>query len=172
MNCSLSKVQQLIALAIGLLIGAIALAYFWVAAIPLFAAAAMVATVAYVLIPQIKDALLAYAACRGPSDKCRIALGIDTLGQAAATLSVVAFAAAAVMQVAALAFLYSWILSSLGVALSAAVSYMVVSGIFSCAITVLILIGVLTNANSFKDCMDQLNPNDPTVPPRRPSTIG
>jgi len=155
MNCSLDAVYKLITGAIAALLAAIALAYFWVTALPLFAAAALVASVAFYSIPAIKQALLDYANCRGPSDKCRISLAIDTLGQAATVLSAISFAAAAVMQVAALAFLYSWFLSWLGVATMVAVAYLVHAGIFSCAITVLILLGVLSNAWSFKQCMDQ-----------------
>ena len=161
MNCSLSKVQGLIAAAIAALSAAIVLSILWVTALPLFAAAALVASVAFYFIPAIKQALLDYAACRGPSDVCRISLTIDTLGQAAATLSAVSFALAAVMQVSALAFLYSWFLSWIGVGIMAAVAIMVKAGQFSCAITALLLLGVLTNANSFKKCMDEHQPSEP-----------
>ena len=154
-NCSLSTVYGLIAGAIACLLLAMALAYFWVAAIPLFVAAALVASVSFGFIPAIKNALIAYAQCRGASGKCTMSLSIDTLGQAAATLSLVAFLAAAVMEVAALAFLYSWLLAWLGVSIQVAVAYMVKTGLFSCAITILLLLGVLTNANSYKSCMDQ-----------------
>jgi hypothetical protein len=155
MNCSLSKVEGLIAIAIGMLVAAIAISYLWVTAVPLFIAAGLVAGVSFGMIPAIKQALIDYANCRGPSGKCSMNLGINTLGQAAATLSLIAFLAAAIMEVAALAFLYSWILSWLGVSLQVAVAYMVKAGQFSCAIVVLILLGVLTNAYSYKSCMDQ-----------------
>jgi len=155
MNCSLSKVDGLIALAIGMLVAAIAISYYWVAAVPLFIAAALVAGVSFGTIPAIRQALVDYANCRGPSGKCSMNLGINTLGQAAATLSLISFLAAAIMEVAALAFLYSWILAALGVSLQVAVAYMVKAGQFSCAIVVLILLGVLTNAYSYKSCMDQ-----------------
>jgi len=59
------------------------------------------------------------------------------------------------MEVAALAFLYSWILSWLGVSLQVAVAFMVKSGQFACAIAILILLGALSNAWSYKSCMDQ-----------------
>jgi hypothetical protein len=155
MNCSLNTVTVLIATAIALLVGAIAIAYFWVAAVPLFIAAGLVASVSFGLIPAIKNALAAYAQCRGASAKCSISLGINTLGQAAATLSLVSFLAAAVMEVAALAFLYSFFLAVFGVSIQVAVALMVKSGQFSCAITVLILLGVLSNTWSYKKCMDQ-----------------
>lgn len=154
-NCSLNTVYGLIAGAIALLLLAMALAYFWVAAIPLFVAAGLVAAVSFGLIPAIKNALISYAQCRGSSDKCTISLSIDILGQAAATLSAIAFLAAAIMEVAALAFLYSWFLAWLGVSIQVAVAYLVKTGLFACAITILLLLGVLTNANSYKSCMDQ-----------------
>jgi hypothetical protein len=59
------------------------------------------------------------------------------------------------MEVAALGFLYVWFLAWLGVSIQVAVAFMVKSGQFSCAITVLILLGVLSNAWSYKNCMDQ-----------------
>lgn len=155
MNCSLNTVAGLISAAIALLLAAIVISYFWVAAVPLFIAAGLVASVSFGLIPAIKNALVAYAQCRGSSDKCSISLGINNLGQAAATLSLISFLVAAVMEVAALAFLYSWFLAWLGVSIQVAVAFMVKSGQFSCAITILILLGVLSNAWSFKNCMDQ-----------------
>src|SRR5262245_39193818 len=155
MNCSLNTVAGLISSAIALLLAAIAISYFWVAAIPLFVAAGLVATVSFGLIPAIKNALIDYTQCRGPSDRCSMSLGINTLGQAAATLSVISFAAAAVMEVAALAFLYSWFLAWLGVSIQVAVAVMVKAGQYSCAITILILLGVLASAWAFKNCMDQ-----------------
>ena len=161
MDCSLSKVYGLIAAAIAALSAAIVLSWLWVTALPLFAAAALVASVAVYFIPAIKSALLEYAACRGPSDRCRISLTIDTLGQAAAALSAVAFAVAAVMQISALAFLYSWVLSAIGVGIMSAVAIMVQAGQLSCAITALLLLGVLSNAWSYKKCMDDQQTSDP-----------
>lgn len=154
MNCSLSGVYAYIALAIAALLGALALAALWTTALPLFGAAALVGLVAYVLIPKIKSELEAYVACRGPG-KCSISIAINTLGQAAATLSVVSFLVAAALQLTALALIASWILSWLGVSMEAAVALLVKSGMFACAITVLILLGVLTNAIAFKNCRDE-----------------
>jgi hypothetical protein len=158
MNCSLNKVAGLIAAAIAALIAAIGLSYLWITALPLFGAAALVASVAFYFIPAIKQAILDYVACRGPSDKCRISLALDNLGQAAAILSVVSFAVAATMQIAALAFLYSWFLSWLGVGMMAAVVLLVKAGQYSCAITGLILLGVLSNVWAYKKCMDEQQP--------------
>jgi len=155
MNCSLDHVRNLILWALLCLSIAIGLAYGWVAAIPLFAAAALVAAVSYYFIPEIKKALLDYIACRGPS-KCNLAtIGIDTLSQAAAVLSVVSFVAAGIMEITALALLYSWLLAWLGVSIQAAVATLVYSGIAACATVIAILLGVLSNAYSYKNCVDQ-----------------
>lgn len=162
MNCSLNTIAGLITAAIAALIAAIGLAYFWITAFPLFAAAALVASVAFYFIPKLKQALLDYATCRGQSDKCRISLTIDTLGQAAATLSAVSFAIAALMQTGALVFLYTWALAWLGASIMVAVLYLVKAGIFSCAITALLLLGVLSDAWAFKKCMDN-QPSGGTV---------
>lgn len=159
MNCSLNTVVALIWLAIGSLLSAMALAYFWIAAIPLFVAAALVAGVSFYFIPHIKNALNAYAACRGPAGKCQsISIAVNALGQAAATLSLISFVLAGGMEVAALGFIFSWFLGWLGLAMQVAVLLLVKAGIASCVIVVIILIGVLTNAYSYKSCMDQQDP--------------
>jgi len=164
MNCSLNTFAALIAAAVAALLAAIILAYLWITAFPLFAAAALVASVTFYFIPAIKKALDDYVKCRGPSDKCRIALTVDTLGQAASTLSFVSFALAGAMQIAALAFLFTWLLAWIGVGIMAAVLILVKAGMFSCAITVLILLGVAADAWAYKKCLDQGNPFDPDRP--------
>src|SRR5262245_42640507 len=117
MKCSLDRVRNLILGAIAALTAAIALAVFWIAALPLFAAAALVASVSLYFIPEIKKALVEYAKCRGPSEKCSLAPTINTLGQAAAILSVVSFAVAGALQIAALALIASFFLSWLGLSI-------------------------------------------------------
>jgi len=168
MNCSLSTVNALIWGAIAALLAAMALAFFWVAALPLFAAAALVASVSFYFIPHIKQALLDYATCRGPGN-CTISEGVNTLGQAAAMLSLVAFALAGAMEITALGFIFSWFLSWLGMAMQAAVLALVHTGLVSCAIVILILIGVLTNAYAYKKCMDKQDGGSGPVSP--PTTI-
>jgi hypothetical protein len=74
---------------------------------------------------------------------------------------VISFAAAAVMQVAALAFLYTWLLAWLGISMMAAVLILVKAGIFACAITALLLLGVLSNAWAYKKCMDAQQEGNP-----------
>ena len=145
-----------------------ALAYLWVAALPLFAAATLVASVSFYFIPHIKQALLDYATCRGPGP-CTISEGVNTLGQAAAMLSLVAFALAGAMEVTALGFIFSWFLSWLGVAMQAAVLALVHTGLVSCAIVVLILLGVLSNVYGYKACMDKHDGGSGPVSP--PTTI-
>lgn len=154
MKCSLNGVYAYIALAIAALVSALVFAALWVTAIPLFAAAALVATVAYVLIPKIKSELQAYVACRGPG-KCSISISINTLGEAAGTLSVVSFIVAGALQITALALIASFFLSWLGLSIQVAVAILVKSGTYACAITALLLLGVLTNAIAFKNCMDK-----------------
>lgn len=156
MNCSLNSVYAWISAAIATLAAAVVAALFFVTAVPLFIAAALVAVVAYVLIPQIKSALQAYGNCRGPVGKCPpISLTIDTLGQAAATLSALTFIYAAVLELGVAAVVGSWIFSWLAPTLQAAVVKLVHGGCYGCAITALILIGVLSNAISFQNCMNQ-----------------
>jgi hypothetical protein len=153
MNCSLNNVMWLIAAAIALLLGAIALAVFWIAAGPLYVAAVFVAIVSFFLIPAIKNALLEYAACRGPS-KCTITNGVNNLGKIGLYLSVGTFLLAAILETAALAFLYSWFLAWIGIGIQSAVITLVASGSTACAITVIILIGVISDAIGFRDCVD------------------
>jgi len=155
MNCSLNGVYAYIALAIALLVAALVLAALWVTATPLFAAAALVLIVSYVVIPKIKSELQAYVACRGPG-KCSINTAIDTLSQAAGTLSAVSFLVAAALQLTALALIASWFLSWLGVSMEVAVAFLVKGGMYGCAITVLILLGVLTNAIAYMNCMNNV----------------
>jgi hypothetical protein len=154
MNCNLNAVNAWVWVAIGFLLAALAFSFFWVAALPLYIAAALVLTVSLVFIPQIKNALLAYAECRGPSDKCTISQGVNTLGQAAAALSAVAFLVAAVLETSALAFIYSWILSWLAWPLQSAVNFFVHSGQLTCVVVIVLLVGVLSNAYGYKSCMD------------------
>lgn len=153
MNCSLSKVMWLIATAIALLVGAIALAVFWIAAGPLYVAAGLVATVSFILVPAIKNALLEYAACRGPS-KCTITNGVNNLGNIGLYLSAGTFLLAAIMETAALAFLYSWFTAWIGISIQGAVVILVASGTTGCAITVFVLIGVISDATGFRDCVN------------------
>jgi hypothetical protein len=159
MNCSLGNVISLILLAVFCLLAAIALAYYWPTALPLFAAAALVASVSFVIIPAAKDALFAYAACRGSSTDCAISSSIVVLGQLAAAISFIAFAVAAVLQVAALAALVSWILALFGASLEGVVATLVTAGITACGVGIVLCFGVLTQAYAYKNCMDQQGPN-------------
>ena len=154
MNCNLNTVLGLVAAASALLAAAIVAAYYWPVAYPLFGAAVLVGIVSFGLIPAIKNALIAYANCRGESKECSISYSINTLGQSASVISVVAFTVAGLLQLTALAFLASWILAFIGVAMEVAVAALVYSGIVACGATILIFAGVLTNAYSYKSCMD------------------
>lgn len=158
MNCSLTNVLALIATAVamlGLAIGMALLAgYVW----PLFLAAALVAVVTLVVIPALKNALQAYADCRGPSQVCSMTSAINSLGQAAAIVSAISFAVAGALQLTALAELASLVASWLGVATEVIVAALVLSGEIACGAAIVILLGVLTNALAYKSCMDKQQP--------------
>ena len=70
----------------------------------------------------------------------------------------IAFLVAGVLEIAALAFISSWILAWLSVSMQTAVAYLVNSGITACVIVTGILLGVLSNAYGFKSCMDKQEP--------------
>lgn len=155
MTCSLDTVAGLVAGAIALLAAAIGLAIYWATVLPLLGAAAIVGTVSFVFIPAIKKAVTDYATCRGPTATCSLSPVINTLGQAGNVLSLIGFTAAAALQIAAIAFYASIILAWVGIPLSAAASGFTGAGIVGCGATILILAGMLTNAYSFKSCMDR-----------------
>lgn len=155
MKCSLTAVIALILLAMALLGGAMIIANYWPTVYPLFIAAGMVAVVTLVLIPAIKSALQAFAKCMGESSDCPVSNTINTLGQIAGLISFVAFAVAGALQIAALAFLYSWFLSWLFPSAEAAVATLVYSGIITCGICIALFLGLLTQVFSLKNCMTQ-----------------
>jgi hypothetical protein len=156
-KCNIGNIIALIIGAIATLAAAIAAAHFWLGAVPLFIAAALVAVVSFYFIPAIKNALLACP------ESCKVSSLINTLGQAAAILSVVAFLVAGAMQLTALAFIASWILSWLGVAMEAAVAALTYSGIATCFIVMLILFGLLTQVLANQKCLQQPNPPQPVL---------
>jgi hypothetical protein len=155
MNCSLSTVIGLILGAVALLFAAIGVAAFWTTAWPLLGAAALVAIVAFGMIPLIKNALLAYATCRGPSEKCSISTTVNSLGQVASFVSAGSFLIAALLQFTALAFLSNWVTALIGGTLQDIVSGFVDTGITGCVIGIVLLFAVLGQAVTFKNCMDQ-----------------
>lgn len=160
MNCTLSKVNGLIWSAIAVLLAAIGAAWLWMTALPLFAAAAMAASVTVFFIPEIRQAIEAYVKCRGPSDWCKVTRISDALGQAAALLGTVAFAAAGALQLVALAAVASVLLSWWGVGMMAAVGIMVAAGTFACALAILWLLYAALAAERYKKCMDSRRPED------------
>jgi|SRR6185437_6592793 len=155
MNCSLQSVIGSISLAIGMLAGAIVLAVvFDSSAIALFGAAALVLGVTAAVIPALKDAIVNYSACRGPSRTCSISTTISTLGQVTSVLSVISFVVAGALQLSVLAFLSNYITAIAGLALSTIVKGLVDSGIAACVAGIGILLGVLSQVLSYKSCMD------------------
>jgi hypothetical protein len=148
-KCNIGNITALIIGAIATLAAAIAAAHFWLGAIPLFIAAALVAAVAFGFIPAIKNALLACP------ESCKVSSLINTLGQAASILSFVAFLVAGAMQIAALAFIATWFLSWLGVSMEVAVAALTYSGIATCFIVMLLLFGLLTQVLANSKCLQQ-----------------
>jgi len=171
MKCSLNAFNIYFALAVALLALAVVLATQWPTALPLFGAAAAIGLFSYVVIPKMKQALLDYATCRGPSIKCSLNLTLNNLGQVTAVVSVVSFALAGTLQIAALAFIYSVFLAWLGVATSAAVAFLVKSGVTACGVALAILLGVQANAWSFKRCMDEQDANVGGAGPLSPGNV-
>jgi len=159
MKCSLTTVLLLVLLAIACLLTAIGFAVygyvpvnFW----SLFVAAGFVGVVSFVLISAIKNALLAYATCRGPSEKCSIASAINNLGQLPYLISAVTFAIAGALQIAAVAAFLIWIFgAAIAAAIIAQAATLITAGIISCGAGVVLLIGVLTDAYGYQSCMDQ-----------------
>jgi hypothetical protein len=166
MNCSLNTVIGLIVAAMAALAAAIGMAVIFFNLPGVIVAIALVGTVTFVLIPQINSGLQAYATCRGPSKSCNLsfALTINTLGQLAAILSIIAWVVAAILLAGALTLITSVVLAWLGVTVAAAAEILQVSGAVSCGVGILILAGVLTNALGYKSCRDAEGTSPP--PPR------
>ena len=158
-DCSLNAVYAWIFGAIGALAAAMALAYFLLNIPALIAAIALVSAVAFYMIPQLRSALNAYATCRGPIRDCSIGQAINTLGQAAAIVSVVAYVLALGFEIAAIAAFLSWFLGWLGGILTLTALGMVIAGNWASLATIFLLLGVLTDAIVFKNCCDSHSVN-------------
>ncbi len=155
MDCNFDRVVGVISLTIGILVAAAIIAgVFHATVIGPIGAAALVVLVSLVMIPLIRTTLMNYVSCRGPSRACSLSHGIDVLGQAAGLISAFAFLAAGILQIAALAFLADFITALVGLALEALVWGLIISGIVGCVAAVIVLSGVLTEANAYKSCMD------------------
>lgn len=155
MDCNLNKIVGLFVVAFVSLVAAIILANAWPTALPLFIASTLVGLVGFVVVPALRRYLVAYAECRGASDKCSMNHIIDQLGQAAGFISAISFLLAALLQIIALAFIATEVLILFGLSLEGVVSGLVITGISFCGIAILILAGVLTNLYSYKNCMDR-----------------
>jgi len=159
MNCKLNAFEIYFTLAICLMALAMALASNWPTAFPLFGAAATIALLVSVVIPKMKQALLDYVACRGPSVKCSVGVTLYKIMQVTALLSGIAFALAGALQVTALAFISTFVLAWLGVATSAIVAVLVSSGILICGTAAVILFIIQGQAWAFARCMDEQDVN-------------
>jgi hypothetical protein len=159
MKCSLTAVLVLVLLAIACLLAAMGFAAYGYAPSNfyfLFIAAGFVAVVSFVLISAIKNALSAYATCRGSSEKCSIASAINNLGQLPYVISAVTFAIAGALQIAAVAALLIWIFgAAIAADIIAQAATLITAGIISCGAGIVLLVGVLTDAYGYQSCMDQ-----------------
>ena len=154
MNCSLTKTYALIVGAIAMLAAAVVLAYFFLNWIALLAAIALALTVSVAMIPAIRSSILAYVACRGPSQRCSIGSTIDVLGQAAALVSVVSWTIAVALEIPAIAALASFFLAWLGASLAGAAAALRITGIVGAAACAAVLAGVATNVAGYAACRD------------------
>lgn len=159
MECKLDTFNIYSTLAVCLMALAVALASNWPTAAPLFGAATAIALLCSIVIPKMRQALFDYVACRGPSIKCTLGTTLNKIAQITALLSGISFALAGVLQVAALALLYSFVLSWLGVAAEVAVAALVSAGIIACGAALTLLIIAQGYVYAFKRCMDDQDSN-------------
>jgi len=163
MDCSLTKAYSLIAAAIAALGAAAAAAFVFFNVPGLVAAIALVAGVAFGLIPAIRAELEAYEQCRGPSDRCRMSSNIDLLGQAAGFVGILSFTIALASQSAAILALVSFFGAWAAPALIAAGEVAKWSGIASCMAGAGILVGLAAQLASYQSCRDEEDRGRPPV---------
>ena len=150
--CSLSTFYTMLGIAIGLLVVAVIGAVIPYNVPGLIVAIAAVISVT-VLISLMRNELAAYNACMGPSARCgSVNSVIDLLGQAAAILSVVSFAAALALEIPAVAALTNWFTAALGTTLGNIAYGLKMAGVAACVATGLILAGLATNVKTYEDC--------------------
>jgi hypothetical protein len=154
MNCSLTAVILWIlgaAASLGLAMG---LAYS-LNILALVGAIALVTTVAFLMLPQLRSALNAYATCRGSIADCSIIPAINVLGQIGVIGALVFYTLALGFEFAAIAAFLTIILGWLGGILTLTAAGMVAAGNIASGLAILLLLlGVLTDALVFKNCCD------------------
>jgi hypothetical protein len=166
MQCNLQTAYTLIAVAIGMLAAAVAAASIFFNVPGLAVAVGLVLAVSGIpgtelgLIPQIRKAIRKYQDCRGPDSRCTLNHSIDLLGQAASTVSVFAWLGALALQITALAFFTSVILSWLGVAPLAAGEALKWAGIAGAVACSIILVGLVTQLRAYEACRDATIPSE------------
>ncbi len=153
-KCSLTAVILWIVGAIAALGLAMALAYFLLHIPALIVAIALVTTVAFVMLPQLRSALNAYATCRGSISDCSINPAINILGQIGVIGALVFYTLALGFEFAAIAAFLTVVLGWLGGILKLTAAGMVAAGNVTSGIAILLLLGVLTDAIVFKNCCD------------------
>jgi hypothetical protein len=161
-RCSLAGAYALVIAAIVMLGTASALAAIAFTNPPLLAAAiALVLTVSFVLIPQIKSAVQSYDRCMGPSEDCRIDTSDKTLGQAGELIAVAAWTVALALQIIGLFELGSIFLAWLGLATLGTSAFLQWGGVISNSAAAVVLVGFLTNLASYESCRNHESANAP-----------
>jgi hypothetical protein len=168
--CSLTAALAYIATAIAMLGSASALAAIFFNIPALIAAIGLVAWVSQVLIPQIRAELEAYVLCRGPSERCRMDLNINTLGQAAMLTAVAAWGAALLLQIIALSYFGSLFLAWLGLLVLATSETLKWGGVVSNIAAAAVLAALTTTVLAYKTCRDA--EQAPVPPIAEPSPAG
>jgi hypothetical protein len=167
--CSLTTAYALIATAIGMLGTASALAGIFFNIPALSAAIGLVATVALVIIPKIRSELEAYERCRGPSERCRLDLNINTLGQAAMLVALGAWTIALVLQVLALTHFGTLFLAWLGALELGTSEVLKWGGVASNVAAAGVLVGLTSTVIAYQACRDS---EDRPSRPGEPAPIG
>lgn len=158
MKCSTTKTYILISSAVTMLGTAVALAYIFLNWVGLIFAIGLAATVSFVMIPQIRHAIREYSDCRGPSQGCDVSSSINSLGQAAALVSIVSWTIAVALEIPALAALASIFFSWIGATLAAVAAGLRLTGAIGAAACAAVLVGVATNFASYVACRDSEAP--------------
>ena len=169
-QCSLAAAFAYIAAAIAMLGSASALAALFFNIPALTAAIGLVLWVSWVMIPQIRAELEAYVRCRGPSERCRLDLNVNTLGQAAMLTAVGAWFAALVLQLLALTHFGTIFLIWLGILELATSEVLKWGGVASNIAAAAVLAALTTMVLAYKACRDA--EESPVPPISEPAPIG
>jgi hypothetical protein len=96
-----------------------------------------------------------YVRCMGPSERCSEAPSIDLLGRVPIVIGVLAWTAALVIQISALAFLASFFASWLAVPVASVGEVLKISGTLVVAAGAVILAGLLVQVRNYQVCREE-----------------